>query len=77
MPKIPALTGNEIIRLLEKIDFQVIRQKGSHVRMKHEDGRVVTIPVHLGKDIGRGLLGKILRDAELTREEFIELLESD
>lgn len=77
MPKIPALTGHEVIRVLERINFQVIRQKGSHVRMKHLDGRVVTIPVHLGKNIGRGLLGKILRDAELTREEFIELLESD
>ena len=77
MPKLPALRGNEVIRVLGKVGFQVIRQKGSHVRMKHEDGRVVTIPVHAGKTIGLGLLSKILRDAELTREEFIELLESD
>jgi len=42
--------------------------------MKHPDGRVVTIPVHSGQDIGRGLLRKILRDAELTWEEFLELL---
>lgn len=39
-----------------------------------EDGRVVTIPVHSGKTIGKGLLIKILRDAELTKEEFISLL---
>ncbi len=77
MPKLPALRGNEVIRVLGKVGFQVIRQKGSHVRMKHEDGRVVTIPVHAGKTISIGLLSKILRDAELTREEFIELLESD
>lgn len=77
MPKLPALRGNEVIRVLEKVGFQVIRQKGSHVRMKNEDGRVVTIPVHAGKTIGIGLLGKILRDAELTREEFRELLETD
>ncbi|MDJ0636243.1 MAG: type II toxin-antitoxin system HicA family toxin [Xenococcaceae cyanobacterium MO_188.B29] len=51
-----------------------MRQKGSHVRMKHEDNRVVTVPVHKGKTIGKGLLRKILRDAELTIEEFIELL---
>ena len=43
--------------------------------MQHEDGRLVTILVHAGKTIGRGLLRKILRDAELTREEFIGLLE--
>jgi len=75
MPKLPALTGNIVISALGNVGFQVIRQKGSHVRMIHEDGRVVTIPVHAGKTIGRGLLRKILRDAELTREEFIALLE--
>lgn len=75
MPKLPALTGNEVINALEKVGFQVVRQKGSHVRMQHEDGRVVTIPYHAGKNIGRGLLRKILRDAELTREEFMALLD--
>jgi predicted RNA binding protein YcfA (HicA-like mRNA interferase family) len=44
------------------------------MRMQHEDGRVVTIPVHVGKTLGKGLLHKILRDAELTRDEFIALL---
>ncbi len=54
MPKLPALTGNELINILEKICFQIVRQKGSHIRMQHEDGRVVTIPVHAGKNICRG-----------------------
>lgn len=76
MPKLPAITSKEIIAALKKIDFQVIRQKGSHVRMKHLDGRVVTIPIHSGKIIGKGLLLKILRDAELTRDELLRLLES-
>lgn len=75
MPKLPALTGNELVNILEKIGFQIVRQKGSHIRIQHEDGRVVTVPVHAGKNIGRGLLSKILRDAEITREEFILLLE--
>lgn len=43
MPKLPALTGNQVISLLEKVGFYVIRQKGSHVRMEQEDGRVLTI----------------------------------
>ncbi|YAG04775.1 YcfA family protein [Nostoc sp. DSM 114167] len=43
--------------------------------MQHEDGRLVTIPIHAGKTIGKRLLRKILRDIELTREEFIGLLE--
>lgn len=74
MPKLPVVTANEIIKALEKIGFQGIRQKGSHLRMKHENGRVVTIPVHQGKTIGKGLLRKILRDTELSVEELIELL---
>ena len=43
--------------------------------MKYPDGRVVTVPVHSGQDIGRGLLRKVLRDTELTRDEFVALLE--
>ncbi|RAM50769.1 MAG: hypothetical protein C6Y22_14745 [Hapalosiphonaceae cyanobacterium JJU2] len=74
MPKLPAITGDKVIHALEKVSFQVVRQKGSHVRMQHEDGRVVTIPVHTGKTIGKGLLLKILRDAELSKEELIALL---
>ena len=76
MPKLPALTAKIVINAIEKIGFQAVRQKGSHVQMQHDDGRLVTIPVHAGKTIGKGLLRKILRDAELTREEFIALLES-
>jgi len=75
MPKLPVLKAGELIRALERAGFQIIRQRGSHVRMRHPDGRVVTVPVHTGQDIGRGLLRKILRDAELAREEFIELFQ--
>ena len=75
MPKLPTVTASEAIKVLEKIGFQKTRQKGSHLRMKHEDDRVVTIPVHQGKTIGKGLLRKILRDAELSVEEFITLLQ--
>ncbi|MEA3459091.1 MAG: type II toxin-antitoxin system HicA family toxin [Chloroflexota bacterium] len=74
MSRLPVLKATELVRALEKAGFQVIRQKGGHVRMKHPDGRVVTVPVHPGRDIGRGLLRKVIRDAELTRDEFIALL---
>ena len=74
MPKLPTVTAKETINALNKIGFVTVRQKGSHVRMKHEDNRVVTIPVHNNKNLGKGLLRKILRDTELTVEEFLELL---
>ena len=75
MPRLPMLKTNVLVRALEKAGFRIVRQKGNHVRMKHPDGRVVTVPVHSERDIGRGLLRKILRDAELAREAFIALLE--
>jgi predicted RNA binding protein YcfA (HicA-like mRNA interferase family) len=76
MVRLPVVTASQIILVLEKVGFAVIRQKGSHVRLRHEDGRVVTVPVHAGKTIGKGLLNKILRDANLMKNEFIELLNS-
>ncbi len=75
MAKIPNLTGEEIISALQKIGFFIVRQKGSHVRMKHEDNRVVSIPVHANKTVGKGLLLKILRDANLTKGELMNILE--
>jgi len=74
MSRLPILSGRKVIRALEQIGFEVIRQKGSHVRLKHQDGRVVTVPVHAGQDISRGLLRKILRDAELTPQKLKDLL---
>jgi len=55
--------------------FRVTRTKGSHVRLRSEDGRVTTVPVHGGnKDIPKGLLRKIIReDLETSLEEFLEL----
>ena len=72
--RLPTLKTTELIPALEKAGFEIMRQKGSHVRLAHADGRVVTVPLQPGHDIGRGLLRKILRDAELSRDEFIALL---
>jgi predicted RNA binding protein YcfA (HicA-like mRNA interferase family) len=69
------LTARRVIQALEKAGFQVQRQTGSHVRLKHGDGRVVTVPVHGSRDIGRGLLRKILRDADMTPADFLALLD--
>jgi predicted RNA binding protein YcfA (HicA-like mRNA interferase family) len=74
MSKLPSLTGKEIVSLLKKAGFIIERQKGSHVFLKHEDGRATVVPVHSGETIGPGLLSKILRDVEMTREELLEIL---
>lgn len=74
MTRLPVLTGDEIIKALGKAGFQVLRQKGSHVYLKHADGRATVVPVHKGESVGRGLLRKIMQDAELSREEFLRLI---
>lgn len=74
MTRLPRLTGWEVITALKKAYFEVVRVKGSHHRLRHADGRVTTVPVHAGETIGPGLMASILRDVELTREEFLLLL---
>ncbi len=74
MPPLPVLPGRELVKALQRAGFEVRRQRGSHVRLQHRDGRTVTVPVHAGQDVGRGLLRKILRDADLTVEELLALL---
>lgn len=72
--KLPLLSAQELIRILKKMGFEQIRQKGSHVYLKHADGRATVVPVHSGVDIGRGLLKRILNEIELDREEFFKHL---
>ncbi len=74
MSKLRAVRSSEVLSALSRAGFQQVRQRGSHVRLRHPDGRVVTVPRHGSQDIGRGLLRKILRDAELTPDEFLKLL---
>jgi len=74
MPRMPSVSAKDLIKVLQRIGFCVVRQRGSHVRLKHEDGRVVTVPVHVGQHVSRGLLRKILRDAELSPDDLGKLL---
>ena len=74
MSKLPVLKPSELVRLLERLGFERIRQKGSHLYMKHPDGRATVVPIHRGEDLPPGLLRSILRTIELSREEFLGLL---
>ena len=74
MARLPRLTGKEVIAALQRVGFEVARVKGSHHFLRHPDGRVTVVPVHAGEIIGPGLLAKILRDCDLTREKFLELV---
>ncbi|OGU27548.1 MAG: hypothetical protein A2057_00715 [Ignavibacteria bacterium GWA2_35_9] len=71
MPRLPVLKGREIIAALLKIGYTQSRQRGSHIRLECKGKKSITVPNHI---VGRGLLRKILRDANLTIEEFQQLL---
>jgi len=73
MPKLSPIRARKLIVILEKLDFEKVHQKGSHVRMKHSDGRRTSIPIPSGEKVGVGLLRKILRDVHISRNEFVKL----
>ncbi len=75
MTKLPSVSGREIIRALRKAGFVVVRQRGSHVRLKKttKEGAInLTIPLH--PTLKKGTLSRIVKDAGLTVEELLELL---
>lgn len=73
MPKLSPISARGLIKILEKQGLQVVHQKGSHVRLRHPDGRKTTVPLHSGENVGVGLLRKILRDVNISRDEFEKL----
>lgn len=76
MSKLPLFTFKEFSKILDKLGFKIIRQKGGHVFFQHPDGRTTVVPNHPGDEIDRGLLNKIIKhDLGMTREEFIKLLD--
>jgi predicted RNA binding protein YcfA (HicA-like mRNA interferase family) len=73
MTRLPRLKGKELVRALERAGFTVDRSRGSHVFLRHPDGRTTTVPIHSGETIGPGLLRAILRDVELSVDELADL----
>tara|TARA_Y100000310_G_C20702557_1_gene831273 strand:+ start:9437 stop:9664 length:228 start_codon:yes stop_codon:yes gene_type:complete len=75
MPKLKALSSKQFIKIIEKLGYKFLRQKGSHATYVSPDKRIVVIPIHSGKKIDRGLLLKIVKkELKMTREEFEKYL---
>jgi predicted RNA binding protein YcfA (HicA-like mRNA interferase family) len=73
MSRAPRITCHELIDALSKLGFSVVRARGSHQFLRHEDGRSRVVPAHSGETIGPGLLHKILRDCQLSVDELEDL----
>ncbi|GAB4326138.1 MAG: type II toxin-antitoxin system HicA family toxin [Candidatus Sumerlaeia bacterium] len=75
MTRLPIVDFKTMEKVLLRLGFQAARQKGSHVFYRHPDGRTTTVPNHPGRDLARPLVREILREIEITPEEFVEALE--
>ena len=73
MSKLTIISSKGMVKVLESLGFTEIRQKGSHKSFKHKDGRTTVVPFH-GEDLGRGLIRKVLKDIEISPDEYEELL---
>jgi predicted RNA binding protein YcfA (HicA-like mRNA interferase family) len=71
MARMPTITARVMVEFLKSLGFEQVRQKGSHKFFRHSDGRTATVPDHKGENLGRGITNKILKDVEVTREDFL------
>lgn len=74
MSRLPIVDFRTMERILRNLGFVAVRQRGSHVFYRHPDGRTTTVPNHSGRDLTRPLVREILREIQLSPDEFIEAL---
>ncbi|MFA5785616.1 MAG: type II toxin-antitoxin system HicA family toxin [Actinomycetota bacterium] len=71
-PALPVVSGAQTVKALVRAGFRQVSQRGSHVKLRHPDGRIAIVPAH--DELARGTLWSILRQAGLSSEEFGKLL---
>ena len=74
MSRLVMINAVSLEKILFKLGFKKTRQKGSHAFYRHPDGRTTTIPFHLGKDLPRPLLRDILREINISIEDYNRLV---
>ena len=72
MSRLPVLSGHKLIKILMKNGFIPSRQKGSHVLLRHPKKRSIVVPLH--KEIDKGTLIEIIRQAKLSRKDLLKFL---
>jgi predicted RNA binding protein YcfA (HicA-like mRNA interferase family) len=72
MSRLSVCSGADAVRAFRKIGYEVDHQNGSHMILRHPSGRRLTLPNH--RELAKGTLRALIRDAGLTKEQFVELL---
>jgi predicted RNA binding protein YcfA (HicA-like mRNA interferase family) len=70
MTQTPTLSARKLIKILKHHGFEIVRQEGSHIFFNNHIGKTTVVPMHQGKDIGKGLLRKILSESGLTLNDL-------
>ncbi|RLI48495.1 MAG: hypothetical protein DRO73_09100 [Candidatus Thorarchaeota archaeon] len=73
MSRLPSLKPAEVVRKLQRAGFLIDHVTGSHYILRHPDGRRAVVPYHAGRDVKRGVLRAVIRQAGLTVDEFLKL----
>jgi predicted RNA binding protein YcfA (HicA-like mRNA interferase family) len=68
--KLPILSGRQIVAALERLGFVEVHRRGSHVKMRHQDGRIIVFPYH--DEVDRFTLRGALRDAGIDLDQFLQ-----
>lgn len=76
MPRLPVIKTTKLLKVLKKMGFEQHHTVGSHIQLKHQGGRRITVPFHRGKDIRKGTLKGIINDLGVSVEEFIKALKN-
>lgn len=75
MPKLPIVKARQLIKVLKKKNFSLQRTAGSHqIFVRLTDRLTISVPVHPGHDLGRGITLQILKDADISLDEFLKLI---
>jgi predicted RNA binding protein YcfA (HicA-like mRNA interferase family) len=70
LPKLPVLSADDVIKALKRAGYRVLRQTGSHIHLWNDDERLlVTVPNH--SELAKGTLKSIIKQAKMTRSEFL------
>ncbi len=72
MARLPVISGDDFVKVMRKVRYVWDHTEGSHMILLHPSGRRLSVPKH--KELGKGLLRSLIRDARLSREEFLRLL---
>jgi predicted RNA binding protein YcfA (HicA-like mRNA interferase family) len=67
------ISAMKMSKILLRLGFQCIRQRGSHEFFRHPDGRATVVPMHKGRDLPRGTIRNILKDISITPEEYEQI----